>query len=76
MLWLILASAEVRREALFAGALFAILATAVALWRSRFNVFAVLAMVVATVIGLHLWSTRRALPAGPPQRGAPRACPR
>ena len=64
MLRLILAPPELRREALFLAALFAILATAIALWRSRFNVLAVLALVVATVAGLHLWNARRGPPAG------------
>jgi hypothetical protein len=50
---------RVRRQALLAAALFAILATAVAMWRSRRMVLSATALVAATVVAIGAWQSRQ-----------------
>ncbi len=60
-LCLVSASGASSPQALLVAALFTILATGVALWRSRFALAAMLVLVVITVAALHVWHTAQRL---------------
>lgn len=47
-----------RRQMLLIAVLFAILATAAALWRSRFAILATAILVVLTLMAAHVWKGR------------------
>ncbi|MGB7158678.1 MAG: hypothetical protein WBD40_11465 [Tepidisphaeraceae bacterium] len=59
-LHIVAASDAFRRQALFVAILFTLLATAVALWRSRFAVAVMLALVGVTVTAVHVWNSSQA----------------
>ena len=50
---------RVRRQALLAGVLFAILATALAMWRSRRVVIASVALVIVSAVAIGAWRSRQ-----------------
>ena len=58
------------RTILLIAVLFSILATGIAMWRSRWAVYAMILLVLATIVSVYAWHGTVADPPSPPARPA------